>query len=211
MRCKSRRIVITLWLILACASAFAGSSNTNIDLQLSQSITRSDSSNSQPATNQTLQQGNSEYQIDSGDSISVAVYQEPDLSIKNVKVSSDGTISFPLLGDLQVSGLSSKQLQKLVIERLADGYLKSPNVTVSIDSHRLYYIKGEVNSPGGYTFVMGLTVEKAVALAGGFSERAAEQDITLVRESQPEQPIQPVSPSTTISPGDVITVGESFF
>ncbi len=211
MRCISRLIAFTPWLILACASAYAGSSDTNVNLQLSQSISRSESTNSQSLTNQTLQQANSEYRIDSGDSISVAVYQEPDLSINNVKVSSDGTISFPLLGELQVSGLSSKQLQQLVIKRLADGYLKTPNVTVSIDSHRLYYIKGEVNSPGGYSFVIGLTVEKAVALAGGFSERAAEQDITLVRESQPDQPIQPVSPSTTISPGDVITVGESFF
>ena len=210
MRCKSRLIPLALWLLVVCPSAYAESSGGKIDLQLSQSIGLTGSSSLAQTQNQ-LPQSNTEYHIDTGDSVSVAVYQEPDLSIKDAKVSADGTIAFPLLGDLQVAGLSSRQLQKLVTERLADGYLKSPSVTVSIDSHRLYYIKGEVNSPGGYSFVDGLTVEKAVALAGGFSERAAEQDITLVRESQPDQPLKTVSPATAISPGDVITVGESFF
>jgi len=210
MTCKFRLIVAVLLFWVAGANVFAGSSDSKIDLQLSQSISRNGTSGLAQPQNQAPNTS-TEYQIDIGDSVSVSVYQEADLSIREVKVSADGTIAFPLLGDLRVTGLSSRQLQRLVTERLADGYLKSPSVTVSVITHRLYFIKGEVNSPGGYSFVDGLTIEKAVALAGGFSERAAEKDITLVRESQPDQPLQTVSPSTAISPGDVITVGESFF
>ncbi len=205
-----RPAAMALWLLAMCLNSYAGSQATNIDLQLSQSIGRSDASiPSQTSAQRT--QSSPEYHVDTGDSISILVYQEPDLSISSVKVSTDGTIAFPLLGDIHVAGLSSRQLQQRVTELLADGYLVSPSVTVSIDRYRLYYIKGEVNSPGGYSYVDGLTVEKAVALAGGFSERASKQDIILVRETSPDQPLESVSSTTAILPGDVITVGESFF
>ena len=151
------------------------------------------------------------YRVDTGDSISITVYQEPDLSITGVRVKSDGTIAYPLLGDLRVAGLTSRELQNLVVEKLRDGFLKKPSITVSIDSYRLYYIKGEVNRPGGYTFVDGLTVAKAVALAGGFTVRASEGRITLVRESDPENALKSVGVNTAIEPGDIVTVGESFF
>ena len=151
------------------------------------------------------------YRIDAGDRVSILVYQEPDLSINGVRVKADGTIAFPLLGDMHVAGLTSQQLQDRVTQRLKDGYLKKPNVTVSIDSYRLYYIKGEVTRPGGYSFVDGLTVAKAVALAGGYTPRASESKITLVRESNPDVALESVSVNTAIRPGDVITVGESFF
>jgi protein involved in polysaccharide export with SLBB domain len=151
------------------------------------------------------------YRVDTGDRISITVYQEPDLSINGVRVKSDGTIAYPLLGDLRVAGLTSRELQNLVVGELRDGFLKKPSITVSIDSYRLYYIKGEVSRPGGYTFVDGLTVAKAVALAGGFTVRASEGRITLVRESDPENPLKSVGVNTAIQPGDIVTVGESFF
>lgn len=152
-----------------------------------------------------------EYRIDTGDRITISVYQEPDLSVSDVRVKANGTIAYPLLGDLHVAGLTSRQLQELVTRKLLDGYLKKPSINVTIDSYRLYYIKGEVNRPGGYTFVDGLTVAKAVALAGGFTERASESRISLVREADPENPLTSVRINTAIEPGDVITVGESFF
>jgi len=151
------------------------------------------------------------YRIDTGDRISVTVYQEPDLSIQGVRVKDNGSIALPLLGDLNVAGLTSRELHELIVGRLLDGYLKKPSVAVSIDGYRLYYIKGEVNRPGGYSFVDGLTVSKAVALAGGYTVRASEGRISLVRESDPENPMESVGPNTAIVPGDIITVGESFF
>lgn len=153
----------------------------------------------------------SDYRVDTGDRVSVIVYQEPDLSVTGVRVKANGTISYPLLGNLRVSGLTSQQVHDLVKERLLDGYLRKPSITVSIDSYRLYFIKGEVNRPGGYTFVDGLTVAKAVALAGGYTVRASQNSISLVRESDPENPIDSVGPNTSLRPGDIVTVGESFF
>lgn len=155
--------------------------------------------------------GTSDYRVDTGDRVSVTVYQEPDLSVTGIRVKANGTISYPLLGDLHVSGLTSEEVHDLVKSKLLDGYLKNPSITVSIDSYRLYFIKGEVKRPGGYTFVDGLTVSKAVALAGGYSVRASEGSISLVRESDPENPLENVGPNTAIKPGDIITVGESFF
>ena len=151
------------------------------------------------------------YRIDTGDRVSITVYREADLSVNGVRVKADGTIAFPLLGNLRVAGLTSRELQNLVTTRLLDGYLKKPNITVNIDSYRLYYIKGEVSRPGGYSFVDGLTVAKAVALAGGYTVRASESSISLVRESDPENPIESVGVNVAIRPGDIITVGESFF
>lgn len=153
----------------------------------------------------------SDYRLGTGDRVSVIVYQEPDLSVTGVRVKSNGTISYPLLGDLQVSGLSSEEVHDLVKERLLGGYLKKPHVTVSIDGYRLYFIHGEVNRPGGYSFVDGLTVAKAVALAGGYTVRASEGSISLLRESDPNDPLESVDPNTAIQPGDIVTVGESFF
>ena len=151
------------------------------------------------------------YRVDTGDRVSVIVYQEPDLSVTGIRVKANGTISYPLLGDLRVSGLTSQEVRELVKERLLDGYLKKPDVTVSIDSYRLYFIKGEVRRPGGYSFVDGLTVAKAVALAGGYTVRASQSSISLVRESDPENPLIDAASNTAIQPGDIITVGESFF
>jgi polysaccharide export outer membrane protein len=152
-----------------------------------------------------------DYRVDTGDRVTISVYQEPDLSVSGIRVKANGTIAYPLLGDLHVAGLTSRQLQELVTSKLLDGYLKKPSINVTIDSYRLYYIKGEVNRPGGYTFVDGLTVAKAVALAGGFTERASESSISLVREVDPENPLESVGANIAIEPGDVITVGESFF
>ncbi len=198
-----------VWLLLV-SPALAGDvsrPDTAGALQLSQNAPIERES----ARRSDTQSGLSAYRVDTGDRISITVYQEPDLSVNDVRVKADGTISYPLLGDLHVAGSTSQELQNLVLRKLLDGYLKKPSVTVSIDSYRLYYIKGEVTRPGGYTFVDGLTVAKAVALAGGYTERASESKISLIRESDPDNALEAVSVNTAIRPGDIITVGESFF
>ena len=164
-----------------------------------------------PSTAASTEGDRSGYRIDSGDSVSITVYGEPDLSISDVRVRESGSISFPLLGELRLGGLTQAEIKDLVTAALADGYLRRPSVSVTIDRYRLYFIRGEVGRPGGYSFVDGLTVEKAVALAGGFTDRAAESDITLVREDRPDEPLESVRMSTRLHPGDVITIGQSFF
>jgi protein involved in polysaccharide export with SLBB domain len=195
---KITRCSLACWVL--CAGAAAQSS---LDLQLSPAINRSDAS--------AVTAASGAYRIGPHDVISVTVYQEPDLSVKDATVTPDGTISIPLIGNLSVAGLSSRQLHQLVTKKLADGYLKQPNVTVKVDRRQLYYIKGEVATPGGYVLVDGLTVEKAIALAGGYTERAAKNDFTIVREGAPENMLREAPTATPIRAGDVITIEESFF
>jgi polysaccharide export outer membrane protein len=202
--------VIGAWLLLVGGSSFAAEfqdRNASSPLRLSQTVQIKTPASEVGASRSAVP----DYRIDTGDRVSITVYQESDLSVNGVRVKANGTIAYPLLGDLHVAGLTSQELQDLVTSKLRDGYLKKPSINVSIDSYRLYYIKGEVTRPGGYTFVDGLTVAKAVALAGGYTVRASESSITLVRESDPENPLDSVGVNSAIQPGDIITVGESFF
>ena len=204
-RAAWRGAVLGLVALAATSSALAQS--LTLDPQLSQS---GGLAGAPRAARDTAARG-AAYTIAPGDRVTVTVYREPDLGVTDAKVGPEGVLAFPLLGELHVAGLSSQELQRLVSARLADGYLKQPNVTVNVDRQQMYFIKGEVSSPGGYVFVDGLTVEKAIALAGGFTERADEDDITLVRETAPERPLKNAPPATRVLPGDVITVEESFF
>ncbi len=153
----------------------------------------------------------SEYTINTGDRVSIKLYDEPDLDVDRTLVKGDGTVVVPLIGRIAVSGMTVQQAARLVEDKFRDGYLKKPHASVTIDQYRLYFIKGEVIRPGGYSYVERLTVQKAVALAGGFTARAAERDISLVRETRPDRPLEDVGHNTPVFPGDIITIGESFF
>jgi polysaccharide export outer membrane protein len=150
------------------------------------------------------------YRLSSDDEISITVFNEPDMSIDKIKVSTNGSISMPLLGQVTVKGLTVTELEKTLSIRLLDGYLKKPNVTVSITEYRPFYISGEVKNPGSYPYRKDLTIEKAVTLAGGFTERAAKSTITLVAE-QATRNVSSAPLNNAVKPGDVITVRESFF
>ncbi len=150
------------------------------------------------------------YHIGSGDLLSVNVYGEPDLSRERLRVTTQGTISFPLLGDIKVAGQTEKDIEKAVTEKLRDGYLKKPRVSVSVLEYRMFYVTGQVRSPGGYHYVEGLNVRKAIALAGGFTVRASEKKLMVIPDDDPENKVR-VDMATRLGPGDILHVGESFF
>lgn len=150
------------------------------------------------------------YRFSADDTISITVFGEPDLSLKKIRIATNGTVSVPLIGQVQVRGLTGAELEEKLTQLFADGYLKKPAITVSIVEYRQFYINGEVKKPGGYSFRDGLTVERAVALAGGFSERASKSKITIAHEKNTDKTTR-VKLTTPIQPGDVITVEESFF
>ena len=114
----------------------------------------------------------SSYTLNTGDHVRVTVFEEPDLSISAV-LDDTGAISYPLLGELQVRGLTVRQLESKITEGLRGRFLINPRVNVAIDEYRPFFVRGEVNSPGGFPFKPGLTVEKAVSMAGGFTTRAS--------------------------------------
>lgn len=154
--------------------------------------------------------GLSGYKIGSGDLLSIQVFGEDDLSL-DVRLSDAGTISYPFLGELRARGLSIGKLSELIRDQLADGYLVNPSVNVTVLEYRQFFINGEVEKPGGYPYQPGLTLQKAVALAGGFTERASKTKIFVVPDGKEDDDPVRIKLSTTIRPGDIITIEESFF
>lgn len=155
------------------------------------------------------------YKLGAGDFISISVYGEPDLSI-DVRIGSSGSISYPFLGDLKVAGLTVKQFEERIVSGLKGPYLIEPSVTVSMIEYRPFYVNGEVKRPGSYAFQPGLTVDRAISIAGGFTDRASRNKIFVERkkvDSDSESKVSKISvkPQDSIVPGDVITVEQSFF
>ncbi|TKB44718.1 polysaccharide export protein [Thalassotalea mangrovi] len=151
-----------------------------------------------------------EYRIDSGDKIAIEVYGEPELS-REMLLNDSGKISYPFLGELAIRGLTLFEVEQKIHQGLLGDYLINPSVSVSIIAYRPFFIDGEVKKPGGYAYQPGLTVAKAAALAGGFTERASLQKIFVVRSSHPDKTPQPVEPHSLIGPGDIISIKQSFF
>ena len=150
------------------------------------------------------------YRLGPGDVVQIQVFGEPDLS-PQLRVGEDGTIDYPFLGDIPAAGLTLSELEARIDSGLRGDYLITPRVATAIVRYRSFYILGQVRSPGGYPFQPGLTVERAVSLAGGFSERASKGKIYVVREGGRQQDRQKVPLDYRVQPGDVITVEQSFF
>ena len=152
----------------------------------------------------------SDYRMSTGDKVRIQVYGEEDLNLETT-VSDNGEISYPFLGPLKVAGLTPQELAQLIAGKLEGDYLVNPKVSVDIIEYRLFYVNGEVQSPGGYPFQPGITVRKAISLAGGFKERAAKDKIFVIRDDNPQAQPAPLHLDDKIRPGDIITVEESFF
>lgn len=150
------------------------------------------------------------YRLGADDVISVNVFDEPDLSLKETRVSSAGTIAMPLIGQINVKGLSISQAEETIHDLYLGDYLKNPDIAITIVEYRQFYVNGEVNKPGGYNYREGMTIQRAITLAGGFTERASRSKILLVRENSNGLPVT-AELTTPVQPGDVITVEESFF
>ncbi len=149
------------------------------------------------------------YRLSAGDKVRIAVFGEDDLTVTS-RVSARGTISFPLLGELKVADLTPGDLEELVASRLRGPYLVDPRVSVSIEEYRQFFVMGQVNRPGSYAYLPGLTVRKAVSIAGGYTERASRNKIFVVSEGNSRQE-RKVGQDDPLGPGDTIIVKESFF
>jgi polysaccharide export outer membrane protein len=150
------------------------------------------------------------YRLATDDVISVIVFNEPDLNAPEIKISDNGTISVPLLGQVKVQGKTIAEVEQVLHDMFGADYLRHPKVTVSVDEYRPFYINGEVDDPGSYPFKPDMTVEIAVTLAGGFTERASKSKIFLAKENETNNRKR-VDLDYKVRPGDVITVEESFF
>ncbi len=152
----------------------------------------------------------SQYRLGSGDQIKIVVFGQDDLSIQT-RLPDVGTISYPFLGDIRVVGLTVSELENLIYTGLLGDYLVNPSVAVSIVEYRPFFIDGEVKKPGGYPYQPGLSVDKAAALAGGYTERASRTKIFISRSLDDGQQRFVVNTNDIVQPGDIVTVEQSFF
>lgn len=151
------------------------------------------------------------YKLGVGDVISVQVIGEDDLKREKIRLSDAGTLSFPYLGEIRVRGMTVGALEEFITKGLKGRYLLNPQVTVTIHEYRNFFVNGQVDKPGGYPFVPGLTVRKAISMAGGFKERASKEKINVIREEDVKGVSQRIPLEALVQPGDIITVEESFF
>jgi protein involved in polysaccharide export with SLBB domain len=151
------------------------------------------------------------YALGTGDVISVYVFGEEDLTVERIRLGDSGKFSYPFIGEVSAQGLTLAALEAFIVKQLLAGYLVSPKVTVRIIEYRDFFVNGEVKRPGGYPFKPGLTVRKAIALAGGFSERAARSKVQLIRDTGASRKPESVGLDVAVYPGDIITIEQSFF
>lgn len=150
----------------------------------------------------------SSYQLGVGDSIQISVYGEPDLKLET-KLTDAGTIIFPFLGEISAADLTVGQLKERITQGLTGRYLVDPKVTVSVMAYREFFVNGEVKKPGAFPYFPGLNVQKAISMAGGFSERASQSEVLIIHDKNSES--VEVGLDAPVLPGDVVIVEESFF
>ncbi len=150
------------------------------------------------------------YTLASGDRLRIIVFGQDNLS--NIyAVDGTGRIAMPLIGAVAVAGRTTAQAAGLIAARLRDGFIREPKVTVEVDAYRPFFILGEVTSSGQFAYVNGMTVQTAVAIAGGYAPRAAKDHAEITRHG-PEGPVTAAVPITTpVRPGDTIVIKERWF
>lgn len=148
--------------------------------------------------------------LENGDKLKVTVFNEQSLSGEFV-VDGAGNIAFPLIGQVPVAGLTGSEIEQRLTERLSGRYLVNPKVSVEVLSQRPIYLLGEVTKAGEYPYRPGLNVVSAIALAGGFTPRAATSTVLIRRASGGELKEHAIDPTVLVYPGDMITVQERLF
>lgn len=150
------------------------------------------------------------YQLGAGDKVKINVFGEADLSGEFL-VGDNGRIELPLIGAVHAGGQTVTQFQNAVVARYSGGYLKDPKVSVSVLNYRPFFIQGEVGKGGEYPYKAGLTIQNAVAIAGGYTYRA-NTDKAFVRRAGQDQEVEiQTNQRVAINPGDIIRVPERFF
>jgi polysaccharide export outer membrane protein len=150
------------------------------------------------------------YALDAGDKLRITVFGQEGIS-GSYAVDAGGNVNLPLAGSVPARGFSTEQLAKMIGERLKQGYVREPHVTVSIEAYRPFFILGEVTTPGQYAYVPNMTAENAIAIAGGFAPRADKSAVELTRNSGPQRFTGQVPLNYPLQPGDTVKVKERWF
>lgn len=223
---KSNLVYIILMLLLfatfSLGKAVADTDAMTLEILSPDSLSTPPSSHSLPATSSPLHlkpsSSNaassglmSRYRLGAGDKLKITVFGESDLS-GTFAVNDEGYISMPLIGNIHAGDKTPGQVGDNITARLADGYLVEPSVAIEVAEYRPVYIMGEVRIPGSYPFVADMTVRNAVAIAGGFTYRANQKSMTVLRQNNQDSSRKTeLGPDDNVLPGDIITIRERFF
>ncbi len=150
------------------------------------------------------------YLLDTGDRLRVVVFGQEGLT-NSYAVDSAGTISMPLIGAVPAAGRSTQSLGQEIAARLRGGYIRDPSVSVEIETHRPFFIMGEITAGGQFPFVTGMTVQNAVAIAGGFTPRANRWNVEVTRKVNGQLYRADVPLTHRLQPGDTVVVRERWF
>jgi polysaccharide export outer membrane protein len=150
------------------------------------------------------------YRLDAGDRLRIVVYGQEGLT-NTYSVDAGGSITMPLIGAVPARGLTPAGLARAIAAKLRNGYIREPYVAAEVDAYRPFFILGEVAAPGQYPYVPNMTVESAVAIAGGFSARAQRSSAQLTRSNEAGSARADVPLETPLAPGDTIVIGERWF
>jgi polysaccharide export outer membrane protein len=150
------------------------------------------------------------YRLDSGDRLRVTVFGQADLS-GEFSVDGAGVVSMPLMHPVKARGLTSFEFARHLEAVLGERLLRDPSVSVEIAQYRPFFILGEVNQPGQYPYVNGMTVRMAAAIAGGFTPRAATSQVVITRRVGDDVQEGAARLAAPLMPGDTVVVGERFF
>jgi polysaccharide export outer membrane protein len=153
---------------------------------------------------------NHPYRLGAGDKVRVTVFEQESLT-NTYAVDQSGYIAFPLIGSVPARGYTMQQLEGEIAGQLRGGYLRDPDVSVEMDRYRPIFVMGEVGAAGQYSYVPGMTVQKAIAAAGGFSPRAYQGNVDVTRDINGKVLTGRVLTSDPLLPGDTIYVRERLF
>jgi polysaccharide export outer membrane protein len=150
------------------------------------------------------------YRLDAGDRLRVVVFGQEGLT-NTYAIDAGGSITMPLIGSVPARGRTPSGLAAEITAKLRHGFIREPSVSVEIESYRPFFILGEVAAPGQYPYVPNMSVESAVAIAGGFSPRARRDSVTLTHYDGSNTIRMAVPLGTGVGPGDTVMVGERWF
>lgn len=150
------------------------------------------------------------YRLDSGDRLRISVFEQAGLT-GTYTVDQAGYISFPLIGTVPSRGRTLQDMETVIAQKLQQGYLRDPDVTIEVDRYRSIYIMGEVGQPGQYSYVAGMTVQNAVAVAGGYTPRANQRTIDITRRVNGNIVTGRVPITDPVLAGDTLYVRERLF
>ncbi|KRR23443.1 polysaccharide biosynthesis/export family protein [Bradyrhizobium retamae] len=150
------------------------------------------------------------YHLDAGDKLRVVVYGQEGLT-NTYAIDAGGAITMPLIGSVRARGRTTAGLAAEISAKLRAGFIREPSVAVEIEAYRPFFILGEVAAPGQYPYVPNMTVESAVAIAGGFSPRARRDSVTVTHTDASGTSRFVVPPGSPVSPGDTVLVSERWF